>query len=116
MSVNRFQFTGNLTRDTELRYTGDDKASGFFDIAVTTTWRDGSGKESSETNYPRIKFFGRAAENHAKYLGKGSTVYVEGRVKTTSWEKDGVRHYGTDFVADHVEYFNTKPPAGSPSN
>jgi len=113
--MNRFLFTGNLTRDAEVRYTDDNKANGFFDIAVTTNWRDGSGEQKSETSFMRIKCFGRAAENHAKYLGKGSSILVEGRVKSTSWVKDGVTLYGNDFIAENVEYLNTKPPAGTPA-
>ncbi|WP_017161448.1 single-stranded DNA-binding protein [Xanthomonas phaseoli] len=114
MSVNKFQFIGNLTRDSQVRYIGNDnRAVATFDIAVNDEWRDrATGEKREKTNYFRIKVWGTHAENAGKYLGKGSSVFVEGHIENTKHEKDGETQYGQDFVADYVQYLNTKAPSG----
>ncbi|HEV2618623.1 MAG TPA: single-stranded DNA-binding protein [Acidobacteriaceae bacterium] len=112
MSLNRFQFIGNLTRDTEVRHTSNGTAAGVFDVAVTQQWRDNDGNKQEKTNFFRIKTWDKTAENAGKYLGKGSKVYVEGRIENTEYQKDGQTVYGTDFVAEYVQYLDTKGPGG----
>lgn len=112
MALNKFQFIGNLTRDAEVRTVGQGKLLGFFTIGVNQFFRDSTTGESKETaDFIRIKCWDRKAENAAQYLGKGSKVYVEGRVQTSSYEKDGKTEYVTDFVADVIDYLQTTPPA-----
>ncbi|CAE6823705.1 Single-stranded DNA-binding protein [Paraburkholderia aspalathi] len=116
MSLNKFQFIGNLTRDTDVRYTGNDTTLGIFDLAVTDEWRDGKGEKQEKTNFFRVKTWDKTAENAGKYLGKGSQVYVEGRIENTTFEKNGVTVYGMDFIAEQVQYLRTKPPASRQSD
>lgn len=111
MSVNRFQFIGNLTRDAEIQSTAGNRVRGIIDIAVTDTWRDASGQKQEKTNYFRLKCWEKLAENASKYLGKGSKVYVEGRLENTEHDRDGQKVYGIDFVLEQIEYLNTKSPA-----
>ena len=111
MSVNRFQFIGNLTRDADVQSIPGGPARGILDIAVTDTWRDGAGQKQEKTNYFRLKCWERLAENAGKFLGKGSKVYVEGRLENTEHTRDGQKIYGIDFVVEQIEYLNTKPPA-----
>ncbi|MEX3557802.1 MAG: single-stranded DNA-binding protein [Burkholderia sp.] len=59
----------------------------------------------------RIKTWDKTAENAGKYLGKGSQVYVEGRIENTKFEKNGETIYGMDFITEQVQYLRTKPPA-----
>lgn len=114
MSVNRFQFIGNLTRDAEVQSTTGNRTRGIIDIAVTDTWRDTStGQKQEKTNYFRLKCWEKLAENAGKYLGKGSKVYVEGRLENTEHEREGQKVYGIDFVLEQIEYLNTKPPAAA---
>lgn len=112
MSLNRFQFIGNLTRDSEVKDTHGGDARGLFDLGVNQTWRDSEGKKQEKSNFFRIKCWGKTAENAGKYLGKGSKVFVEGRIENTEHQKDGQTVYGTDFVADYIEYLETKAPGG----
>jgi len=91
MSVNKFLFIGNLTRDSQVRYIGNEsRAVATFDIAVNDEWRDRTtGEKREKTNYFRIKLWDTLAENAGKYLGKGSSVYVEGHIENTKYEKKG---------------------------
>ncbi|MEX3583571.1 MAG: single-stranded DNA-binding protein [Burkholderia sp.] len=116
MSVNKFQFIGNLTRDADVRYTGNDRTIGTFDLAVTDEWRDSKGEKQEKTNFFRIKTWDKTAENAGKYLGKGSQVYVEGRIENTKFEKNGETVYGMDFIADYVQYLRTKAPGSRQSD
>ncbi|WP_322075534.1 single-stranded DNA-binding protein [Burkholderia cenocepacia] len=118
MSVRRFEFIGNLTRDADLQYIGDaqDRALATVDIAVNDSWKGGeSGEKHESTDYFRIKAWGKTAENAGKYLGKGSQIYVAGRIQNTKYEKNGETIYGNDFVAEQIDYLRTKPPGGQGS-
>lgn len=77
-------------------------------IATNRVWKDKDGKQQEEVEYHNIVVFGKQAENCAKYLTKGSGAYVEGRLQTRSWEKDGVKMYRTEIVAETVQ-FGSKP-------
>ncbi len=112
MSLNKFQFIGNLTRDTEVQYPSNSEPCGIFNLGVNQTWRDADGNKKEKSNFFRIKCWGKTAENAGKYLGKGSKVFIEGRIENTEYEKAGQTVYGTDFVADYIEYLETKPPGG----
>jgi single-strand DNA-binding protein len=104
MSIGEFEFIGNLTRDIDVRYTGNGLAFAVFDLTLCNEWRDGSGPEP----FVRIKTWGKTAENAGKYLGKGSLVYVQGRVVNTEYEKDGEKGYRMDFIADSVRDLSAK--------
>ena len=110
MSVNRFQFSGNLTRDVELATTTGDRARARMRLAVNDAWTDSQGQRQERANYFSITVWGRDAENAAKYLGKGSLIFVEGRIESTEWEKDGEKRYGNDFVATQIDYIDTRKP------
>ncbi|EPJ6947333.1 single-stranded DNA-binding protein [Escherichia coli] len=89
-NLNRFQFIGNLTKDTELRYTAKSTPIAIFDIAVNGSYKDQETGEIKEyTDFFRIKVWGKAAENAAKFLGKGSQVFVEGSMRNTQYESNG---------------------------
>ena len=111
MSHNLFQFIGNLTRDTDVRHS-ENCARAVFDLAVNRVWRNAAGAKQEQTDFFRIKSFGGLAENAGKYLGKGSKVFVQGRIEPTKYEKDGKTEYGFDFIAEEIEYLDTKAPGG----
>lgn len=111
MSHNQFQFIGNLTRDTDVRHS-ENSARAVFDLAVNRVWRDRAGEKKEQTDFFRIKSFAGLAENAGKYLGKGSKVFVQGRIEPTKFEKDGQTEYSFDFIADVIEYLDTKEPGG----
>ena len=113
MAINKVLFSGNLTRDAELRHVGQDKLLGFFTLAVNQGHKDAAtGEYKERTDFVRNKCWGQLADNAAKYLGKGSKVFVEARVQTGSYDKDGQKEFTIDFVADSIEYLHTDPPAG----
>ena len=94
MSHNLFQFIGNLTRDTDVRHS-ENSARAVFDLAVNRVWRNAAGAKQEQTDFFRIKSFGGLAENAGKYLGKGSKVFVQGRIEPTKYEKDMSRTFKT---------------------
>lgn len=111
MSHNMFQFIGNLTRDTELHSNQGGSSRAIFDVAVNRTWGKGADKQE-KTDFFRIKSFGATAESAGRYLGKGSKVFVQGRIENTRFEKDGKTEFGTDFIAEKIDYLDTKAPEG----
>lgn len=114
MGANKFVFTGHLTRDAEVHHSAKDPLS-TFTIAVNRAWRDGDGAKQERADFFRIKRWGKLAEHDGCFLGKGSLVYVEGRIENTEYDKAGQTIYGTDFIAEYVEYLNTKAPSGDRS-
>jgi len=103
-SINKVIIIGNLGADPELRYAGD-RAVCNLSVATTDAWKDkASGEKKEKTEWHRVAVWGATAENCAKYLQKGRSVYVEGRLETRSYEKDGVRRYSTDIIADRVQF------------
>ena len=102
-SVNKAIIVGNMGQDVELKYTPSGLAVANISVATTESRKDKSGNYNDLTEWHRIVVFGKTAEFVSKYLGKGSTIYVEGRLQTRSWEdKDGVKKYTTEIVADIV--------------
>ncbi len=101
-SLNQAQLIGNLGRDAELRYTSSGQAVTNFSIATTETWKDKSGQKQEKTEWHRIVLWGKSAETLSQYLQKGKQVFVQGRLETREWEKDGVKKQTTEIKADKV--------------
>ena len=104
MYLNKAIIIGNLTRDPELKSLPSGMAVATFGVATNRVWKDKDGNRREDTDYHNIVVFGRQAENTAQYLKKGSTVLVEGRITTRSWESDGVKKYRTEIIADKVQF------------
>ncbi|AXG67740.1 single-stranded DNA-binding protein [Ralstonia phage GP4] len=103
-SVNKVIIVGNLGADPETRYMPSGDAVTNIRVATTDRYKDKqSGEMRENTEWHRIAFFGRLAEVAGEYLRKGAQVYVEGRLKTRSWEKDGQTHYSTEIVAENMQ-------------
>lgn len=99
--LNKVQIIGNLGRDPEIRYTGDNKAIANLTVATTETWKDQSGQRQDKTEWHRVVIFGAVAEVAEKYLKKGSQAYFEGKLQTRKWEdKEGNEKYTTEIVVD----------------
>lgn len=104
-SVNRVILIGNLGSAPELKKLSDSgKAVCNFSIACNETWKDAQGQKQERVEWVRIAAWGPQGENCAKYLVKGQQVYVEGRLQTRKYQKDGQDHYATDVVADRVVF------------
>lgn len=99
--LNKVQIIGNLGRDPEIRYTGDNRAIANLTVATTESWKDASGQRQEKTEWHRIVLFGPLAEVAEKYLQKGSQAYFEGKLQTRKWEdKHGNEKYTTEIVVD----------------
>ena len=104
-SVNRVFLMGNLTRDPELRYVPSGTAVTSFDLAVNRIYAMQSGEKKQETSFVRIVVWARRAEVCAEYLTKGSPVFVEGRLRSRSWEtQDGQKRSTIEVVANSVQF------------
>ncbi len=104
MYLNKAMIYGNLTRDPEMRALPSGMQVCSFAIATNRVYTDRDGKRQEATEYHNVVVFGKQAENSAKYLTKGASAYVEGSLRTTSWEKDGHKNYRTEIVADRVQF------------
>jgi len=102
MSVNKAILVGNLGRDAELRYTQGGTAVATLNLATTERFNDKNGQRQEKTEWHRVVLWGKTAESLAEYLTKGKQIYVEGRIQTREWEKDGVKRYSTEIRGDRV--------------
>ncbi|MDO8962462.1 MAG: single-stranded DNA-binding protein [Methylophilus sp.] len=114
-SVNKVILVGNLGRDPEVRYMPNGEAVANFSIATTDNWKDKSGVKQEKTEWHNIVMYRRLAEIAGEYLKKGRPVYVEGRLQTRKWEKDGVTRYTTEIVADQMQMLGSGRDGGSAS-
>jgi len=114
MYLNKAMIFGNLTRDPELKSLPSGMQVCSFSIATNRVYKDRDGKRAESTDYHNIVVFGRQAETSAQYLKKGASAFVEGRIQTRSWEKDGEKQYRTEIVADRVQ-FGPRSGGGAPT-
>lgn len=99
--VNKVILIGNVGGDPEVRYMPNGNAVANITLATTDSWKDKqTGQQQERTEWHRVVFFGRLAEIVGEYVRKGSKLYVEGRLQTREWEKDGVKRYTTEIVVD----------------
>lgn len=101
-SVNKVLLVGNLGKDAELRYTPGGDGVATLTLATAEQWKDKSGQKQEKTEWHRIIVWGKQAEALAPYLIKGKSIYVEGKLQTRQWEKDGAKHYTTEIRADRI--------------
>lgn len=115
--VNKVILVGNLGADPETRYMPSGDAVTNIRIATSESWKDKqTGEQQERTEWHRITFYKRLAEIAAEYLRKGSQVYVEGRLRTRTYEKDGQTHYSTEIVADNMQMLGSRGGAGGRSD
>mgnify|MGYP006256956745 CR=1 FL=1 len=107
--VNKAIIVGNLGRDPELRHTNGGSPVCNFSVATTRSYTNKNDEKVEETEWHRIVVWGKSAEHCNNYLSKGRQVYVEGRIQTRSYEdKEGIKRYSTDIVADTVQFLGKK--------
>lgn len=112
--VNKVILVGNLGRDPELKHLPSGQGICQFSIATSESYTDKGGQKQEKTEWHRIVVWEKLAEVCARYLGKGSKVYVEGKLQTREYEKDGQKHYQTEIVAREVKFLSEKK-AGAPA-
>ena len=115
MSINRVNITGNLTRDPALRATQSGSQVLSFGVAVNDRRRNPqTGEWEDYPNYVDCTMFGTRAEAVGRYISKGSKVAIEGKLRYSSWERDGQRRSKLEVIVDDIEFMNARP-ASSPS-
>lgn len=103
MNLNKVFLFGNITRDPELKSLPSGIQVASFGLATNRrTKRDGRWEDQAE--FHNIVTFGKTAELVSQYLKKGSSLLVEGRIQTRSWEKDGHKNYRTEIIAERVQF------------
>ena len=117
--INKCILIGNLGADPEVRTLDNGTKVASFSIATTESWKDKDGNKKEETEWHNIVLWRGLAEIAEKYLKKGNSVYVEGKITTRSWEdSDGIRRYTTEIVAKNLTMLGSKsggssvPPPG----
>jgi single-strand DNA-binding protein len=106
MYINKVILFGNLTRDPELKALPSGMNVVNFGIATNRVFRDRDGKKQEQTEFHNIVVFGRQADTVAQYMKKGSSVFIEGRLQTRSWDDktSGEKKYRTEVIAERVQF------------
>ena len=104
-SVNKVILVGRLGADPEVKHLQNDRAVCNLSVATSEQWKDKqTGQKQEKTEWHRVTVWGEQAENCGKFLAKGREVYIEGKLQTRSYEKDGQKHYATDIIADRITF------------
>ena len=105
MYINKAFIFGNLTRDPETRALPNGTPVSSFSVATNRIYKDKAGVKQESVDYHNVVVFGRQAEIVTQYLRKGSSVFIEGRIQTRSWDdKDGKKQYRTEINAERVQF------------
>jgi single-strand DNA-binding protein len=117
MNFNKAIIAGNLTDDPDKRVTDSGTTVVNFSVATNRFYTDSSGQKQQETEFHDVVFFGKTADNIAKYLSKGSSVLLEGRIQTRSWEgQDGKKRYNTEIIGQSIQFGSRQNNGNSTSN
>jgi single-strand DNA-binding protein len=111
MSVNKVILIGNVGKDPEVRYLDKNVAVASFTLATTErgfTMQNGT-QVPDRTEWHNIVAWRGLAEVAEKYVKKGTQLYIEGKIQTRSWEKDGIKRYTTEILADNMQLLGRKP-------
>jgi single-strand DNA-binding protein len=107
--INKVILIGNLGRDPETRYAQGGSPVTRFSVATSENWRDRASGESQErTEWHNVVCFGRTAEVAGEYLRKGSKVYIEGSLRTSSWEQEGQKRFKTEVVVRDLQMLDSR--------
>jgi single-strand DNA-binding protein len=114
-SLNRVMIIGNLGQDPEIRYTPNQNAVATFSIATTEYRTSPDGQKQEITEWHRVVVWNKLAENCGKFLAKGRTVFVEGKLQTRSWDdkQTGQKRYTTEIVAQNVQFLSPNTNAST---
>ena len=110
--VNKVILVGNLGKDPEVRYLDSGVAVANFSLATTENYKNKEGERVSQTEWHNVVLWRGLAEVAEKYLKKGSSIYIEGKIRTRKWEdKEGVTRYSTEILGDNMTMLGGKPAA-----
>jgi single-strand DNA-binding protein len=112
MNLNRVMLAGNLTRDPVVRFLANEQAVANFGLAINRRFKATNGELKEDVTFIDCEAWGKTAELIGQHLTKGRNVYVEGRLKLDTWEKDGQKHYKLKVVIDSLQFIGAKPQGG----
>ena len=114
--LNKALIIGRLGRDVELRYTQSGQSVANFTVATDESYTDGNGQRIEATEWHRVTAFGKTAENCSRFIGKGSLVYVEGRIRSRKYTaQDGQERSVTEIRADRVLFLDKRQQDAAPA-
>ncbi len=125
MYLNKAIIIGNLTRDPEIKALPSGVKVASFSVATNRVWKDKNGVKQENVDYHNVVVFGRQADIVGQYMKKGSSILVEGRMQTRSWDDaGGTKKYRTEIIADRIQFGPRKEggapggysPAGAPAD
>ena len=108
-TLNKTMIIGNLTRDPEIRMTASGTKVANIGMAVNRKYKDSAGNAQEETTFLDITLWERLAELAEKYLHKGKLIYLEGRLRMDTWEKDGQKRSKIIIVGHDIQFLDQKP-------
>jgi single-strand DNA-binding protein len=106
--LNKVMLIGHLGKDPELKYTPGGAAVATFRLATNESYKDKDGNQQDKTEWHNIVVWNKQAEIAAEYLKKGQQVFVEGKLQTRTWDKDGQKHYMTEIVVFNFQMLGRK--------
>lgn len=102
--LNKAQLIGRLGQDPEVRQMPSGQAVANISVATSESWKDKeTGEKKERTEWHRVTMYGRLAEIAGEYLKKGAQVYIEGRLHTREWEKDGIKRFSTEIICEDMQ-------------
>ena len=113
-ALNRVQLIGRLGKDPETRFTPNGRSVTSFRVAVDRHWRSSEGEPKEATDWFNIDAWGRLGEICQEYLSKGSLVFLEGRLQTDQYEKDGETRYFTRVIARSIQFLDRREKEAEP--
>ena len=109
-SVNKVIVLGRVGKDPDVKYVPNGDCIVNITVATSEKWKDKTtGEQKETTEWHRIVFYRKLAEIVAKYILKGSLIYIEGKLQTRMWEKDGTKHYSTEIIAEKMQMVGSGP-------
>lgn len=109
-SVNKVLLVATLGKDPEVRQAQNGNAICNLSAATSRKYKDAQGNAQEETEWHRISLFGKMAELAGQYLSKGSSVYIEGRLRTRKYtDKEGIARYVTEIIGENMQFLDKKP-------
>ena len=105
--INKVILVGNLGGNPELKHIGNSDVC-EFSLATNESWKDKDGQKQERTEWHSVKFWNKPASIITQYAKKGDKLYVEGKLQTRNWEKDGVKHYKTEIIGSEFRFLSGK--------
>uniref|UniRef100_A0A6H1ZEW8 Putative single-stranded DNA-binding protein n=1 Tax=viral metagenome TaxID=1070528 RepID=A0A6H1ZEW8_9ZZZZ len=112
--LNQCNFIGRLGRDVEKRYLQNGDAVSTFSLAVSEKWTSKEGEKKEKTEWVKCVCYGKLADLASQYIGKGSLVYVSGKMQTRTWDHEGEKKYATEIILKDIKFLSPKKEAKEP--